>query len=543
MSRTASTDSATKVESHPDHVFTPPSRPGDVALNGGQEQRQQQLPRHSARGLDVAYELMKGQHDDSPIPEKDAKRLRKKLDWHLLPLLFLLHGVQFMEKSSLSFCAVLGIIEDNKLSTKQFNDLGTAYYIGFILFQWPHSWAFQRLPVAKYVAANILLWSLLSGLHCVTPKYGGLFAIRLILGASEGCVSPGVMILIAMFYNRVEIGQRINWTIQCNGLAGVAGALVAFGVYFISPNVAINAWRAYMLIISGLCLITGVLFLLFFPDNPTTAKFLTNEERVMAIRRIQENQTGIETKKWKKEQFKEALVDPKTWLFFVFAAVSNIQGGVALQMSLLIKGFRFTVPQTTLLNIPPSIVATLAVSLAGFILKYTPNGRSWVAIGYTPFPILGCLLLLVLPLTSKGPQLFGLYLTYLGLPVFTSVVGWVVVTTSGHTKRLTVNAIFQIGYSIGQAVGPQIWQAKFRPRNAIPYAIVLASFVADAIIIFFIRLYLQNENRKRDRANEDKDDFTFVEKVRQDGTIEREKVSKTLLDLTDRDNKAFRYAL
>lgn len=53
------------------------------------------------------------------------------------------------------------------------------------------------------------------------------------------------------------------------------------------------------------CLMTFcifVLFLIFFPDNPTTARFLTTQEKIMVIKRAQGNKNGIETKAWKKKQ-------------------------------------------------------------------------------------------------------------------------------------------------------------------------------------------------------------------------------------------------
>jgi hypothetical protein len=40
-----------------------------------------------------------------------------------------------------------------------------------------------------------------------------------------------------------------------------------------------------------------------FPDSPTNAWFLTPEERIKAVMRIKENQTGVENKTFKKEQF------------------------------------------------------------------------------------------------------------------------------------------------------------------------------------------------------------------------------------------------
>lgn len=45
---------------------------------------------------------------------------------------------------------------------------------GYIIWAYPHSWALQRFPVGKYLAANILLWALFLGLQCVCTNFGGL---------------------------------------------------------------------------------------------------------------------------------------------------------------------------------------------------------------------------------------------------------------------------------------------------------------------------------------------------------------------------------
>jgi MFS transporter, ACS family, allantoate permease len=79
-----------------------------------------------------------------------------------------------------------------------------------------------------------------------------------------------------------------------------------------------------MIIVGLLTLVTSVLFWFFFPDSPTNAWFLSEEERIMAIQRIKVNQTGIENKRWKKDQFIETIVDPKVWIMFLFAAISYV---------------------------------------------------------------------------------------------------------------------------------------------------------------------------------------------------------------------------
>jgi MFS family permease len=130
------------------------------------------------------------------------------------------------------------------------------------------------------------------------------------------------MIILPMFYTRREIGQRLGWTIQCNGLGIIVSSFLAFGAAHLYSGANVARWQLLMLICSALTLAVGAWFLLLFPDSPIRARFLTEDEKIKVVQRIRENQTGTETKLWKREQLIEAVKDVKTWLFFLFAAIS-----------------------------------------------------------------------------------------------------------------------------------------------------------------------------------------------------------------------------
>src|SRR5271154_3264803 len=114
--------------------------------------------------------------------------------------------------------------------------------------------------------------------------------------------------------------------------------------------------------------------------------------------------------------------------------------------------------------------------------------------------------------------------------------------------------MFLIGYALGQTLSTQFWKQSYKPRNYVPWGITIGSYVADWILLLTLRIYLQRENARRDRAladlivergmsGEDEkghvplhtkydENFGYVEKVGPDGGIIREKVEKALLDLT-----------
>ena len=178
-----------------------------------------------------------------------------------------------------------------------------------------------------------------------------------------------------MFYTRDELAERLGWAFQCNGFAVIIAGFIQFGIAHTSPHGHPDQWQWMMLATAMLTFATFILFLLFFPDNPTNARFLTREERIMAVRRVRNNKNGIETKVWKRYQMMEALREPRTWLFAIFAGFCALVGGVGIQYSLLIKSFGFTQLQSTLLGIPSGAAQILAITTACYASRCFPVRR------------------------------------------------------------------------------------------------------------------------------------------------------------------------
>ncbi|KAJ8079155.1 hypothetical protein PM082_013443 [Marasmius tenuissimus] len=227
----------------------------------------------------------------------------------------------FADKTTLGQSAILGIIPGAKLTQTEFNWLGAVFYISYLVFQYPQNLALQRYPVGKWMSINILIWAIALLSHAACKSFGALFAVRFILGACEGAITPGFMIVTSMFYTRTEQTRRVGYWFLMNGFAVIFLGFLAFGVVHTrTPN--FMPWQWLMIITGIITLVTAILFWFWFPDSPTTAAFLTPEERILAVQRIQVNQTGVENKQWKRDQFMETLRDSKVWVMALFAAVA-----------------------------------------------------------------------------------------------------------------------------------------------------------------------------------------------------------------------------
>ncbi|KAF8480338.1 MFS general substrate transporter [Russula ochroleuca] len=530
-----------------------------------------------SKQLDTGAQLDASLH--TQLDPGESLRIRWKIDRHILPLMCILYwyrplqvsfyysllivfycSIQFMDKATLGSASILGILKATHLTANQYNWLGTIFYLGYLAFVIPQNLALQRFPVGKWMSLNIFIWGVALCCHAACKNFAGLFAARFVLGICEGSITAGFMIVSSMFYTRREHTARVGYWFLMNGTglefkffyrlptlmdvaAQIISGFISFGTLHIHTK-GFEPWQWLMIITGTLTLITAVSFFFLFPDSPTNAWFLTEDERAKAVRRIKENQTGVENKHFKKEQMIEAFTDPKTWLFALFAAFNNVPNSLTNQIQIIIVSFGFNPIQTTLLGCVSGVVEIVTIFTGVTIASRIPNSIAWVGIGCFIPSFLGLFLVNFLPWHDKVGLLFSLWLTITWITSLVLSLTWLSQTTAGHTKRVTTNAIMLSAYCIGNAAGPFMWRAKYKPRNHVPWIIIGVCYLSCIVLLFSIRVLLARENRLRDAEPPD-DSFNdvYVVRIDEDGSRNEVKVSKEFLDLTDGQNRDFRYVL
>ncbi|KAF8259249.1 major facilitator superfamily domain-containing protein [Lactarius quietus] len=414
------------------------------------------------------------------------------------------------------------------------DQLGTVFYLGYLVFEFPQNLALQKFPVGKWMSLNIFVWAIALCSHAGCKNFASLFVVRFILGACEGSITAGLMLVSSMFYTRREHTARVGYWSQ------ITSGFISFGILHIHSS-GFEPWQWLMIITGALTLVNAALFFFLFPDSPTNAWFLTIDERA---KQFNENQTGVENKHFKKDQMIEALTDKKTWLFAIFIALANVPNSIINQYQIIVSSFGFTPLKTTLLGSVNGVVQVIGVYSGVTIASHTPSSRAWVAIiSYIP-SILGVFLVNFLPWHDRVGLLFSVWLSAIASAGYIIGLAWISQTTAGHTKRITTNAIILSWYCIGNAAGPFMWQAKYRPRNHVPWIIIGICNVACMSLLFAVRVLLSRENKRRDAEPlDDTYDNVFLTKMNQDGNRVEVKVAKEFLDLTDRQNREFRYVL
>jgi hypothetical protein len=115
-------------------------------------------------------------------------------------------------------------------------------------------------------------------------------------------------------------------------------------------------------------MVVAVIMFFWMPDSPTEAKFLSDDDKVLAIERLRSNHMGVMSREWRYAQFFEAFWDIKTWLWIALIfAISVPSNGISTFGPLIIQSFVSDPYKTMLFNVPVGISHIVAVSGSAYL--------------------------------------------------------------------------------------------------------------------------------------------------------------------------------
>ncbi|CAG9998578.1 unnamed protein product [Clonostachys byssicola] len=426
-----------------------------------------------------------------------AKRVLRKIDYTIIPLLFVTYMFNFMDKTILSSAAVFGLREDNHLKNQEYSWVGSIFYFGYLVFEYPATILIARLPTARYLTVNTVFWGIVVALTAACSNFAGLMTVRFLLGMAEASITPGFMFLTSTWYTRDEMPTRVGIWFAGNSCGGLASSLLAFGVGHIGDHV--HPWRWMYIILGVGTFLWAIPIFLLLPDSISTARFLTSEERQVAANRTATAGTGsTENARWKLSQVKECLIDPKTWLIFFIQLLTQIpNGGTQSFNNIVITSFGFTELQSTLINIPYSLICAGIIAATGFLAgRYRSLNCLLIVIVVIPC-IVGAAIIYHRDKVAHGVQLFAYFLLSSGPAAVPLNMSLVQSNYRGVTKKMTITAMMFMAYCAGNIAGPHFFRYTEAPRYETAFQAILICYVLVIGLAIGLRFYLQWINRRR----------------------------------------------
>jgi MFS family permease len=106
-----------------------------------------------------------------------------------------IYCLQSLDKNTLSYAAVFGLISDAGLKGDQYSWLGSVVYVAQLVFQPLVAYILVKFPVGKFLAFMVFAWgAILCGMTAAN-NFTGLLVSRLFLGIFESGVGMFLPVL------------------------------------------------------------------------------------------------------------------------------------------------------------------------------------------------------------------------------------------------------------------------------------------------------------------------------------------------------------
>jgi len=329
------------------------------------------------------------------------------------------------------------------------------------------------------------------------------------------CQLPADHTLVSIFYTRKEIATRISILYSGNILASSFAGLIALGVFKLDGARGLSGWR-WLFIIQGVAtFVIAVAACFVLPDEPMTTWWLNQEERQMAYDRVARDTVGHSADVSLFAGLKEAVCDPKVWVFVYMQHLHIATNGFKNFMPTIVDTLGFSMSTTLILTCPPYLIAGI-LSICWATSSGHFNERTWhitIAKGVAIFGfVLGCVTI------NIGARYFAMCVFTIGTYGVNSIIlGWVS-ASCGQTREkkaaalaianvsATLSLIWTPVCSTGSSLtyyhsypadyAQYIWPEWSEPRFVFPLSMSAGMALACAAGAWLMRWMLIQENRK-----------------------------------------------
>lgn len=400
---------------------------------------------------DVEREVPADLRNDIYIAADAERKLIRKLDLWIIPPVMLLYLLSFLDRVNIGNSRLYGLEDDLNLTGDQYQIAVSILFVTYILSELPSNLVIKKFTPSRWLSFIATAWGIVATLTGLVQNYQGLIACRIILGALEGGLFPGLAIYLTMFYTKRELALRIGYLFVSAAIAGSMGGLLAYAIGFMDGVVGQRAWR-WIMILEGIpTAILGIAIWFWLADNPQSAHYLTPQERDLIELRMrrQIGHTKSSDQMHKKDVY-EGLCDWKIWLFCFgqFGADVVLYGFSNFLPTIIGELGDWSTAQVQALTIPCYALGAISYLVVAWHSDRTQR-RAIYAVAFGLICATGYAILV--STAPKAVRYFGCFLVAMGLYVIAGIpLAWLPSNNPRYGKRTTASGMqLTIGNSAG----------------------------------------------------------------------------------------------
>jgi ACS family tartrate transporter-like MFS transporter len=387
----------------------------------------------------------------TPSPEPEvALRARHRIARRLLPFLFLLYVIAFLDRMNVG-AAALQMPHDLGFSEGVIGLGAGIFFLGYFLLEIPGALIVERWSARRWIARIMISWGLMTVLMAFIHTSRQFYVVRFLVGAAEAGFLPGVIVYLTHWFRYQDRAKAVAFFYAANPLSYVIGSPLA-GLLLGLSWLGLRGWRWLFVIEGTPAIVVGVITIWYLTDWPEQAAWLPADEKSWISTELEREKEA--KKRHRSYSIWEALRHRDVILLTLcyFCAMTGSYG-IAFWLPTILKRLSGKSDlQVTLLAALPYVAAFVTQQVNGWHSDRTRERRWHAAI---PVFLCGLALALAVVYRSNLVVSVGLFVLAGGSFYGFQPVFWAVPTLflSESAAAASIGLINSVG-NLGGFVGP-----------------------------------------------------------------------------------------
>ncbi|VUC31396.1 unnamed protein product [Clonostachys rosea] len=454
--------------------------------------------------------------------DEARKRVVRKVDVRLIPMLAILYLISHLDRANIGNAKIEGLADDLHLTGLQYNLVLSLFFIPYVLLEVPSNVLLKRFSrPSLYLGTLVTSWGVIMTLHGVTKNFGGLLAVRMLLGVMEAGFYPGAVYLCTFWYMPKQLATRIAYFYCTSALSGAFSGLLAAGIAQMNGVGGYEGWR-WIFILEGIAtVVLGVACFFLLIDSPrlSTGWLTADEIRFLELQGfIKQGGRFSDVHQEKKFNWHDLRMVLTNWRLYMQAYILLVQSacsyGTKFTLPTIVKGMGFTSTNAQLMTAP----AYVAGGISSILFARMSDHFHWrMPSCVAPLTIMTIGYAIIMGLQGDlkgshiGPGYFAIVLTTIGIyPLNPAGSAWAG-SNLAPTNRRAIGVAFNICVgNLGGIVGSYMYLDKEAPRYQTGFGLSLA-FGGTAIIVALLlelSYKLGNDRKAKLTEEEIRDKYT-----------------------------------
>jgi MFS transporter, ACS family, tartrate transporter len=267
----------------------------------------------------------------------DGRKLYAKISWRLIPYMFLLYIVAYLDRVNVGFAA-MDMQRDLHFSNTVYGTGAGIFFLGSALFDLPSNLIMLRVGPRVWIARIMISWGVISACMMFMHSKESFFVLRFLLGVSEAGFFPGMILYLTYWFPTHERARAVARFMTATSLAGVVGGPLSSYLLRMDGRAGLAGWQ-WLFLSEGIpTILLGISVLFLLKNGPEKADWMKPEEKVWLAGELQRDQEryGAAT----HHALGDAFRLPALWLLVAVYFVSQVGVYVVnLWMPLILNGF------------------------------------------------------------------------------------------------------------------------------------------------------------------------------------------------------------